>query len=301
MEAASLLKQWHLAHKPAGVPFPLNPTNLPTPIHPDAPVIIDLSEVRLRPKDFMNPPTMTKTTLHNLVKLLAQNNMQAAGLGPAIMLKQQNLTTLCNMQHPSYLEKKKSVNIAIMANNTEITIGVSPKSQDPVPQQDGSVQFPYLFAKHTTPCLCTSPNMKNNYPSLFFCLICKPPQLAITYEEDKYATPLDNFVKRDHTYTYEDTPPTFMSAHHVFVDMVADTGTINPYISMRQSMAVIHRDWLLPYKQALCQYDWFNNISTSAAIYCQMTRPELKQYTKYMNVKFGNLKAGHNIHRFHPH
>jgi hypothetical protein len=298
MEATSLLTQWHLAHKPAGVPFPLNPTNFPQPLQPDAPVIIDLSEVRLRPKDFINPPTMTKTTLQNLVKLLAQNNQQAAGLGPAIILKQQNLTTLCSLKHPSYLEKKNSVNFAIMANNTEITIGVSPTSRDPVPQQDGSVQYPYLFAKHTTPCLCTSPNMKNNYPSLFFCLICKPPMLAITYEEDRYATPLDNFVKRDHVYTYADTPPTFMSAHHVFVDRVADTGTVNPYITMRQSMAVIPRDYLLPYKQVLCNYDWFNNISTSAAIYCQMTRPELKQYTKYMNMPFGNTKAGPNIHRF---
>jgi hypothetical protein len=238
---------------------------------------------------------MTPLIVNNLLCLMTQDKVQAAGCGTAVMLQNYKLAVLYNKEHPHKVNPTTAAQLALTFKTDPVYITSKPPSRDPVPQPDNTVQYPFVFCDHATNCLCPAPLMQNNFPSITFALVCAPPELAVTYAEDIWVLPLHELTDDPKVTSRHTTRPKYiLSPHHIFGDETSICGTVLPRLLRRQSICSLLRDDLVYYEPPLHAHNWYSDPTLAAAMHQQMLRPELKQYTKHMIDKQG-LSIAENV------
>jgi hypothetical protein len=107
---------------------------------------------------------------------------------------------------------------AVYFNTEGMHITSMPLNKAPVKQiKDNTLQYPFIFDKHITPCTCILPVIRNNWPHLYPGLICKHPELNNIYLEGNHV--------RQHMHLHS-KEKTHMNLTNIFTDTVSAAGTV---------------------------------------------------------------------------
>jgi hypothetical protein len=174
-KAASLLASFYDCHRPSKTLISHNAPTLPPPLPEDSPIVSDLSAVHLRPRDLLAPSRMTAYAVKQLVHILCENTMRAASWDYCTHVKDFNREIRYDPIKP-HAETKSMQHRAVYFNTEGMHITSMPLNKALVRQlKDNTLQYPFIFDKHTTPCTCILPVIRNNWPHLYPGLICKHP------------------------------------------------------------------------------------------------------------------------------